>query len=81
MTSLSPKRTGLKETVLHDDPELNYHNLEGVHNGSEAMTVYPAMKDTEPSERVRMRQQLLGYCKLDTYTMVKLWQEIVRVCK
>ena len=24
-----------------NDPELDYHNLEGVHNGSEAMTVFP----------------------------------------
>ena len=67
--------------IYPDDPELNYHNLEGVHNGTEAMTVYPAMKDMEPGERARTRQQLLEYCKLDTYAMVKLWQELVRVCK
>ena len=27
--------------IFPDDPELNYHNLEGVHNGSEAMTIFP----------------------------------------
>ena len=31
--------------IFPDDPELNYHNLEGVHNGSEAMTIFPRIKD------------------------------------
>ena len=30
--------------IFPDDPELNYHNLEGVHNGSEAMTIFPRIK-------------------------------------
>lgn len=31
--------------IFPNDPELNYHNLEGVHNGSEAMTIFPRIKD------------------------------------
>lgn len=27
--------------LFPDDPELNYHNLEDIHNGSEAMNAFP----------------------------------------
>lgn len=30
--------------IFPDDPELDYHNLEGVHNGGEAMTIFPKIK-------------------------------------
>ena len=64
--------------IFPDDPELNYHNLEGVHNGTEAMNTFPALRYMSPEERERTRQQMLAYCKLDTYAMVKLWQELVK---
>ncbi len=67
--------------IFPDDPELDYHNLEGVHNGSEAMNIFPKIKDMEPEERERARHNLLKYCELDTYAMVKVWQELVRVAK
>ncbi|MGN0813261.1 MAG: DUF2779 domain-containing protein [Candidatus Coproplasma sp.] len=62
-------------------PELNYHDLEGVHNGSEAMDIFPKIKDMPPEEAQKAREQLLKYCELDTFAMVKLWQELVRVTK
>lgn len=67
--------------VFQGDPELNYHNLEGVHNGSEAMNIYPEIAKMPPAEAAKARENLLKYCKLDTFAMVKLWQELVRVCK
>ena len=33
--------------LFPDDPELNYHNLEDIHNGSEAMNAFPAMGRTQ----------------------------------
>lgn len=51
---------------------------EGVHNGSEAMSIFPKLKDMEPHEREEMRKNLLKYCELDTYAMVKVWEELVR---
>ena len=30
--------------IFPDDPSLNYHNLEGVHNGGEAMTIFPKIQ-------------------------------------
>lgn len=65
--------------IFPDDPELNYHNLEGVHNDSEAMTIFPRIKDMPAEEQKKARHNLLKYCELDTYAMVKVWEELVRV--
>lgn len=62
-----------------DDPELDYHNLDGVHNGSEAMTVFPMIKDMPPEEQAAARKNLLAYCKLDTLAMVKVWEKLVHM--
>lgn len=62
--------------ICPDDPELDYHELEGVHNGIEAMSKYPKMKDMEPEEQEKIRRSLLAYCRLDTLAMVKVWEEL-----
>ena len=59
-----------------NDPTLDYHNLEGVHNGTEAMTIFPGIKDMPPEKQAAVRKNLLAYCKLDTYAMVKVWQAL-----
>lgn len=63
--------------IFPDDPELDYHNLEGVHNGGEAMTIYPKIQFMAPEEQKAARHNLLKYCELDTYTMVKVWEALV----
>ena len=65
--------------IFPDDPSLNYHNLEGVHNGGEAMTIFPKIQYMSPEDQKIARHNLLKYCELDTYAMVKVWQELVRV--
>ena len=65
--------------IFPDDPSLDYHNLESVHNGGEAMTIFPLIKDMPPEEQQVARKNLLKYCELDTFAMVKVWQELVRV--
>lgn len=67
--------------MFPDDPSLNYHNLEGVHNGGEAMSIYPKIKDMTPKEQKIARHNLLKYCELDTFAMVKIWQELVKITK
>ena len=37
--------------ICPDDPEMDYHELEGVHNGSEAMSVFPRIQYMEEEER------------------------------
>lgn len=67
--------------IFPDDPSLDYHNLEGVHNGGEAMDIFPKIKDMPADEQKIARHNLLKYCELDTFAMVKIWQELVRVAK
>ena len=63
--------------LFPNDPELDYHNLEGsVHNGGEAMNIFPKIKDMASEEQLLARRSLLKYCKLDTYAMVKVWQKL-----
>ena len=67
--------------IFPDDPSLNYHNLEGVHNGGEAMTIFPKIQYMSPEDQKTARHNLLKYCELDTYAMVKVWEELVRVAQ
>ncbi|MBP5466048.1 MAG: DUF2779 domain-containing protein [Clostridia bacterium] len=64
--------------IFPDDPSLNYHNLDGVHNGAEAMTIFPLIKDMPKEEQEIARQNLLKYCELDTFAMVKIWEELIK---
>ena len=63
--------------LFPDDPELDYHNLEGVHNGGEAMDTFKKMASMPPEELETWRQHLLKYCCLDTYAMVKVWEKLI----
>jgi hypothetical protein len=58
------------------DADLDYHALEGVHNGSEATDAYARLADMSPEEAARTREQLLRYCELDTYALVKIVQRL-----
>lgn len=62
--------------LFPDDPALNYHNLEQIHNGGEAMSIFPKIKDMTPEDATKTRHNLLEYCKLDTYAMVKVWKKL-----
>lgn len=64
-----------------DNPELDYHNLEDVHNGGEAMAIFPKIKDMPPEEAAEARNNLLAYCKLDTYAMVRVWEALEKAVK
>lgn len=54
------------------DPELDYSELSQVHNGTEAMDMFRQMKDMGAAEYAKARTNMLEYCKLDTYAMVKI---------
>lgn len=57
-------------------PDLSYEALEGVQNGGMAMDAYLAAihPDTLPERKAEIEKQLLAYCGLDTFAMVRLWQ-------
>jgi len=67
--------------IFPNDPSLDYHNLDEVHNGGEAMTVFPKIKDMPSEEQKTARHNLLKYCELDTFAMVKVWEELVRAAE
>ena len=57
-------------------PGLSYRKLDGVQNGGDAQQAFlEAIRvETRAERRTVLRQQLLAYCALDTYAMVRLWQ-------
>ncbi len=67
--------------LFPNDPALDYHNLEGVHHGGEAMALFPKIKDMPPEEQEKARHNLLKYCELDTFAMVKVWQALIQVSR
>lgn len=58
--------------ALVPEMEQAYKDLELVHNGGEAMEVFPALKSMDIANREAYRNALLEYCKLDTLAMVKV---------
>lgn len=62
--------------LFPDDPELDYHNLELIHNGGEAMNSFRAMENMTKEELTYTRERLLKYCELDTYAMVKILSKL-----
>ena len=67
--------------LFPNDPELDYHNLEEIHHGGEAMAAFPAMEHMDPEQLERTRRNLLKYCGLDTYAMVKVWEKLREAAK
>jgi hypothetical protein len=56
-------------------PELRYDDLEGVQDGGMAMEVFleALAPETSKTRKAEIERQLLDYCALDTYAMVRLW--------
>ena len=62
--------------LFPNDPSLDYHNLDLIHNGSEAMNEFANMSKLEKKEQMYLKERLLKYCELDTYAMVKIWEKL-----
>ena len=72
----------LLPALFPNDPDLDYHNLPGtVHNGSEAMALFPEIAGKTPTEQAADRESLLQYCNLDTWAMVKVWKKLQEVAR
>ena len=56
-------------------PELSYEALEGVQDGGSAMEAFceALHPDTTAERKSEIERQLLAYCRLDTFGMVRLW--------
>ncbi len=55
-------------------PELDYKQLANVHNGTEAQLAFTRCiaDDIDPDSKATLESDMLAYCKLDTWAMVKL---------
>ena len=67
--------------LFPNDENLNYQNLELVHNGSEAMDLFVSLSNMKDEELAYTRERLLKYCELDTYAMVKIYEKLIEVSK
>lgn len=67
--------------LFPDDPELDYHNLEGVQNGGQASSAFINMAKMSPEDIETTRAQLLKYCCLDTYALVKVFYKLKEAIK
>ena len=67
--------------LFPNDPSLNYHNLDLIHNGTEAMNSFREMENMDEETLAYTRENLLKYCCLDTYAMVKILAKLYEVTK
>lgn len=62
-----------------NEPSLDYHNLDLIHNGSEAMNNFANLELLSQEEQEKIRNSLLEYCELDTYSMVMIWKKLKEI--
>ena len=67
--------------LFPDDPELDYHNLDGIHHGGEASAAFKEMAKMDPEQLETTRKQLLKYCGLDTFAMIKVLEKLKEIGK
>jgi hypothetical protein len=60
-------------------PELSYNDLEIADGGNASESFYNLYKETDEKVIQDVRKNLIEYCKLDTYAMVKLWEVLKKV--
>ena len=67
--------------LFPNDSSLDYHNLDLIHNGTEAMSSFADLGNKQKEEQELIRKSLLKYCELDTYAMVKIYYKLKDIVK
>ena len=66
--------------LFPDDADMDYHNLEGsVKNGTQAMAAQSKAKTLTGDELEQIKIDLINYCALDTYAVVKIVKKLYQV--
>lgn len=65
--------------LFPDNPDLNYINLNGIHNGTQASAAYANLPNMSLQEQEITRRDMLLYCKLDTLAMAYIWLKLVEL--
>lgn len=60
-------------------PELSYNDLDIKEGGTASNTFLSMVNGTFEGDAEETRRQLLEYCKLDTYAMVKILEKLLEV--
>lgn len=65
----------IKKVLPAMAPELRYDALEGVQDGTAAMSAYleAISSHTSAERKTEIESQLLTYCRLDTFAMIRVW--------
>ena len=66
-------------SLFPNEESLDYHNLENVHKGDEASLAYLSLPTLSKEEQEKLRYNMLKYCELDTYAMVKIHEKLKEV--
>ena len=67
--------------LFPNDESLNYKSLKQIHKGDEASNAYLELKNMNEDDYNKTRYNLLKYCELDTYAMVKIYEKILELIK
>jgi len=59
-------------------PELNHKDLGAVQDGTQAQQAYFDLtgNNLDENEHTKLKEELLEYCKLDTFAMVKIVRKL-----
>lgn len=72
-------RSSIKKVLPALVPELSYSDLDIQEGGTASATFLAMHKGEYEGDYDITRQQLLDYCKLDTYAMVKILEKLYSV--
>ncbi len=67
--------------LFPDNPLLDYGTLSGVRSGGDAADAFPMLERLSEEERAALRQEMLRYCALDTYAMVKIVEKLREILR
>jgi len=69
----------IKKVLPVFDPKLSYKEL-SIQNGSMAMNSWKKMvfESDNEAEKEQIKKDLLEYCKLDTWAMVRIYEELLK---
>lgn len=73
-------KSSIKKVLPVLSPDLSYDAL-NVQNGSMAFTQWSRMifDNLSDTERLKIKQNLLDYCKMDTWAMVRIWNILKQI--
>ena len=67
----------IKKVLPAIAPEFEYSQLEGIQDGNSSMDAFLESldKNTTANRLSEIREQMLKYCELDTFAMVRIWEK------